>query len=83
MKRAWRSRASVPACDQRERADNGAIATPYIARATNGSVGGSERTSVANSRASVPACDKGSVRIWSEVTPYNKYLSIKTCIKIS
>ena len=43
MKRAWRSRASVPACDQRERADNGAIATPYRARATRGSVGESER----------------------------------------
>ena len=45
------SRASVPACDQRERADNGAIATPYRARATRGSVGGSERTSGASVRA--------------------------------
>ena len=30
-----------------------------------------------------PRATRGSVRIWSEVTPYNKYLSIKTCIKIS
>ena len=35
--------ASVSACDQRERADNRAIATPYRARATLGSVGESER----------------------------------------
>ena len=51
-------------------------------RATNGSVGGSERTSV-RPEGAYERATRGSVRIWSEVTPYNKYLSIKTCIKIS
>ena len=45
--------ASVPACDQRERADNGAVATPYKARATKGSVGESERGGSRASKARV------------------------------
>ena len=58
--------ASIPACDQRERADNGAIATPYRARATLGSVGESERggsrASKVNERQAMSRRSRGGAR---------------------
>ena len=66
--------ASIPACDQRERADNGAIATPYRARATRGSVGESERGGSRASKARVRAkrgCEQSEgADIGAVATPY-------------